>query len=270
MNNKTSYNTIWLSGFITCLTIFGTVQVAAATASQPTASHNETTKKCVLYYERAENPLLAHLQRAYKNRPEVTLVSNAKPDDMVRCVLTHNPRELIIYAHNFNERSSTARLGYFSEKDERIAAKQHQKLIDKIKLEHGQIFATKGYSRCDNKRKLQYPCNALQRQELRVRHKLNAMVNLKPTDPSYRMAYSYKKEYFTDKSFENLHSIVKTANLDLKKIKLVSGKRNKVLNTYPGLKLMTQEQGVRVQNARPRPITLIGSYWTTQNPKKRN
>ncbi len=271
MKNKTQIKTIGLSSLAICLTIFGTVQAQAATASQPTASQYEKGKTCVLYFERKENPLLSYLQRAYQNRPDVTFVSNAKPDDMVKCVLARNPSELIIYAHNFNERSSTARLGYFSEKDEKIAARQHQKTIAKIKRQHEQIVTRSGYSRCDNPRKLQYPCNQLQKQELLVRHKLKGMVNLKPTDPSYRMAYSYQKEYFTDKSFADLHSLAKTANLNLKKIKLVSGKRNKVVNAYPGLKLMVQEQGIRVQNARPRPITLIGSHWVTQNPnKKRN
>lgn len=242
-----------------CLTIFETPQ-SLSSRVKPTAQKSQietvernvgrapasATKACALYYEREEHPSWSRLQKTYKGHPEIILVPLAKPSDIVRCVLDHNPEEILIFARPLEIDSEHAQLSFFFSLNEDEALRNYRKNVASLKYQHQRIVQQKDFSYCDTGLRKAAFCSKDQREELKIRGKISRISRLKTIDPQFKMAYGYGKSVVSPEPFESLYSLVKTSNLRLKKIRLLTTQPQKIMNAYPGLQRMVLEQGIKL------------------------
>ena len=249
---KTPQSIVLLGLVASCLTIFASVKTSAPKVSQVETIRSQRApasvdKTCVLFYEREEHPSFAKLKKQYQGHPEFILVPVAKPSDIVRCVLDHNPKEVLIIAHSHKVNSQTTQLTYFYPLTEDESIQNYSKILSSLKDQQKKITSQKSFHFCNTHPKSHETCTTSQKKEMRLRSAIARIQVLKRTDPTFRLIFGYKKALVGQKHFDNLYSLVKTSNLNLKKIRLMSGHSKKIAQSYSGLVRMSQEQGIKVQ-----------------------
>lgn len=236
----------------TCLTIFASFSILKTTSRIETfTSHISripaaATKACVLYYERTEHPSWSQLKNVFKDQKEAVLVPVSKPTDIVRCVMDHNPQEILIVAPSSEVDSETAKIVFFYPLTEDESRKNYKTALSKVRQSHKKILRRKDFTPCKSIPQDATTCSEIQKQELKLRSRSYKLAHLKQSDPLYKMTFGYQKGLLSPKLFEDLYQLVKTSNLNLKKISLMSHKPKKIFNAYPGLQKMVLEQRIKL------------------------
>jgi hypothetical protein len=234
---------------VSCLTIFETANASQIETLAKLRAPASATKACVLYYERTEHPFWKQVQKIFNSHPEVVLIENAKPVDLVKCVLQHNPQEILIFSHSFEIDSETTKLGFFLPLNEEETVKNYRKTLVALRAQHKKIVSNANFTLCNTNSERSDPCTPAQNEEMKIRSTLGKLSAMKKTDATYKLIFGYEKGLFLQKSFEDLYSLVKTSNLALRKIRLMSCEPQKVFNAYPALKRIVQEQGITLDIA---------------------
>lgn len=276
---QTPHKLVFMGLIASCLTIFATVQRQPVPLSQAETLHAQRApasldKTCVLFYEREEHPAFAKLKKQYKDHPEFILVPVAKPSDIVKCVMDHNPKEVMIMAHTHKVNASTTQLTYFYPLTEDETIQNYSRILKDLKNQHKKIVSHKNFSFCNTHPKSHVTCTTSQKKEMRLRNAIAKIQVMKKEDPKFRLIFGYKRGLVGQKHFDNLYSLVKTSALNLKKIRLMSGHSKKIAQSYSGLMRLSQEQGIKIQKAQKsqmvalngnRHFSSLGSKWLAEN-----
>jgi hypothetical protein len=246
-----------------CLTIFETTvlsQVETAQKGEPRMPAS-LAKTCVMYFERPENPYWTQLQKKFQNHPEMIMIATRNPSDMVRCVMTHNPEEVLILGP-LMQTPYSKKLAISVPVSDVQAAKNYNHALVAVKKQHAKILLKRSFAVCKPGRSTIYPCNNEQKKELALRAEISRLSKLKTTDAAYKFAYGYKKIALKGKAFEDLSTLAKTSNLNLRRIKTMSRNPRAIIASYSGLKSLSHDQSIRVK-------AVSTAFWQKSNMKRR-
>lgn len=240
---------------LSLVTFVGTFSsVANAELKSSGKASGVLTKACVLYAERKEHPFWGTFSDIFSGHPEISLVEQATPADMLDCLQNNNPTELLIFAHAFMVDGASARLGFFMEQSEQAAHQSKAEAIRELE-KYRDVLASEGGSRsCSFGPKAYQVCGAKQTQYRSVNRMLYLVQSAEPGDEIYDLMFKYRKGVFLQRSFEQLFNYIKeqqkmNPSFRLKKIRMMSCEAEKIFQAYPSLKAIVKELGIELDQA---------------------
>lgn len=211
----------------------------------------KSNKVCLLYYERLEHPFYKKINDEIKNNPNVIFISAAKPIDIVNCVKTHNPREIIVIAHAFETEDKNLYLGFYTPTSKDVMKQKIENQFKEIIKFENQVEIDKVKSNCMNSK--YWPdsptnCQTYDDYLKQTLHLKSILKNPLGNQQIIQLLFGYDKGLFFDRPFllleQTIASLKTEKNLNLQKIRLMSCEPDKIFATYPSFKKIINEHNI--------------------------
>jgi hypothetical protein len=236
-----------LVSFSSCLTIFAMSQLENPSQTEMSSrSPASATKTCVLFYERAEHPDLLKYKRKFAGKKAV-IIPGAQPEDLMKCVMSHNPREVVLIGRTHEGKGTGSEISYFTPKTQKEIDYSFNQLYRKVQAQHRKMISTKGFVPCQTGPQDLTRCQGLQKKEYSLRMKVRWLSQVREADPAFRMLFVYQEKKMSNNPFQDLAALMSTANINLKRIKIQSTNTRQILAAYPTLAEINKSRGIRIE-----------------------
>jgi hypothetical protein len=237
---------VLLFGFFMCLTNFGLQNEPSSQIEMGSRNPASSPTQCILFYERAEHPDFLKYKKSIKKKNAI-MIPGAQPEDLMKCVMRHNPNEVVLIGQSSGSKGSGSEISYFAPKNQIEVHKSFRELFQKVQMRHKKILAIKGFIPCQTGPQDLTPCRGLQKKEAALRTKLQWLSQLKETDPAFRMLFAYQAQRMSNKPFQDLDVLLSTANINLKRLEVHATETRSILKAYPTLEELNRRYGIRVE-----------------------